>query len=103
VVGVGGTSLTRNGSTWSEVAWSGCGGEVSAYETEPALYMAFTASFRGIPDVAFDADPNTGVVVYDSTPAQGSAGWFVVGGTSLGTHLPGQQSWRLPSMTAQYP
>jgi hypothetical protein len=34
--------------------------------------------------VSFDADPNTGVAVYDSVPFEGQAGLFMVGGTSLG-------------------
>jgi subtilase family serine protease len=90
VIGVGGTSLTRNGDTWSEVAWPESGGGVSAYEAEPGYQITYgiTATGRGIPDVSFDADPDTGVAVYDSTPVQGSAGWFVVGGNSLGARPP---------------
>ncbi len=42
---------------------------------------------RATPDVALDADPNTGVAVYDSTPYSGSAGWWVVGGTSASTPM----------------
>ncbi|HZP83774.1 MAG TPA: hypothetical protein VFB21_19185, partial [Chthonomonadaceae bacterium] len=30
-----------------------------------------------------DADPYTGVAVYDSTPYQGLSGWLVFGGTSV--------------------
>jgi subtilase family serine protease len=37
-----------------------------------------------VPDVSWDADPNTGVAVYDSTPYSGKSGWFEVGGTSAG-------------------
>ena len=37
---------------------------------------------REIPDVAFDADPNTGVAVYDSYDFPGSP-WQQYGGTSL--------------------
>ena len=33
-------------------------------------------------DVSSDADPNTGVAVYDSTAYQGRSGWMVFGGTS---------------------
>jgi subtilase family serine protease len=39
---------------------------------------------RGIPDVSFDANPGTGVSVYDSTQYQGQTGWFTLGGTSVG-------------------
>jgi kumamolisin len=41
---------------------------------------------RGTPDIAFDADPTTGVWVYDSTPVNGIGGpgsWWIVGGTSV--------------------
>jgi subtilase family serine protease len=88
VVSVGGTTLNvdSNGNYLGETAWSGSGGGSSAYETRPSYQNNWTSivgNYRGIPDVSFDADPNTGVAVYDSTPYQGSSGWFVVGGTSL--------------------
>jgi subtilase family serine protease len=88
VVGVGGTTLNldSNGAVTSETAWSGSGGGVSAYETKPAYQTTYGLTYtrRAIPDVSYDADPNTGVLVYDSTPYQGSSGWWVVGGTSAG-------------------
>jgi len=91
VVGVGGTTLTLSGGNYgSETAWSGSGGGLSAYENEP-LYQATYAipndpsGKRGVPDIAFDADPNTGVAVYDSVKYNGQSGWFQVGGTSLGS------------------
>ena len=37
---------------------------------------------RGTPDLSFDADPNSGVDVYDSTACQGYAGWLVFARTS---------------------
>src|SRR5579871_6494709 len=64
VVSVGGTSLTlnSNSSYGSETAWSGSGGGTSAFELEPSYQSAVqTTGFRGIPDVAYDGDPNTGV------------------------------------------
>ena len=42
-------------------------------------------SHRGANDVAFDANPNTGVLVYDSMSLYGEAGWWTVGGISVGT------------------
>ena len=39
---------------------------------------------RGIPDVSFEANPNTGVSMHDSTSYEGQSGWFTVGGTSVG-------------------
>jgi subtilase family serine protease len=97
VVAVGGTTLTTqaNGGYLGETAWSGSGGGISAYEPMPGYQASFLTSAargdlslagsrRGVPDVAWDADPNTGVAVYDSTPYNGQAGWWVVGGTSVG-------------------
>jgi subtilase family serine protease len=89
VLSVGGTSLKTDssGNYLSESAWSSSGGAKSAYEARPAYqnnWISVVGSQRGIPDIAWDADPNTGVAVYDSTPDQGQSGWFVVGGTSVG-------------------
>jgi len=38
-----------------------------------------TGGQRGIPDVSFEADPNTGASIYDSTRVHGQSGWFMVG------------------------
>jgi len=40
---------------------------------------------RGTPDFSFDANPNTGVFIYDSTPYDGASGWWIIGGTSVAT------------------
>ncbi len=86
VVAVGGTSLylTPSGQYQSESGWSGSGGGVSAYEPEPA-YQDGVQSLgkRTIPDVAFDANPSTGVSVYDTYNNPSARPWEVVGGTSL--------------------
>ena len=37
---------------------------------------------RTVPDVSYDADPNSGFLVYDTTPINGQTGWWIVGGTS---------------------
>jgi len=90
VVGVGGTTLNLNsdGSFNSETAWSGSGGGVSTVEPEPSFQLTYgvqgTSGHRGVPDVSYNADPNTGVLIYDTTPYQGGTGWWVVGGTSAG-------------------
>ena len=81
VLGVGGTTLylDSNGNRSSETAWTGSGGGVSSVYSEPSYQTGWqTANRRGVPDVSFLADPNTGVFVYDSV----NGGWFVVGGTS---------------------
>lgn len=88
VLSVGGTSLTLSGGNYlSETAWSGSGGGQSKYESEPAFQAAVQSSgARTVPDVAYDADPNSGFAVYDSLPAspRSPGGWLVVGGTSAG-------------------
>lgn len=89
VLAVGGTTLTLtgNGSVVSETAWSGSGGGISAYQTEPGYQSGYgiaSGGRRAVPDVAYLASPNPGVSVYDSTPYLGQKGWFAVGGTSAG-------------------
>ncbi len=71
VLAVGGTTLSlgAGGSYLSESGWSGSGGGLSAYEAEPAYQRSVvtqTSTFRANPDVAYDANPNTGFSVYDS-------------------------------------
>jgi hypothetical protein len=89
VVAVGGTSLylDSQGNYLSESGWSNGGGGISQYEKQPAYQMGVvtqSSTQRTIPDVALDADPNTGVRIYDS---YGSGGWVVYGGTSVAAPL----------------
>ena len=87
VLAIGGTTLnlTASGAVTSELAWDSSGGGQSWVEPEPAYQDGVQSSgMRQMPDVAFDADPNTGVAVYDSVPYLGQSGWWEVGGTSLG-------------------
>jgi subtilase family serine protease len=81
VISVGGTTLTQGASGYTETAWSGSGGGVSAYEPTPAYQSGLDYSNRATPDVSYNANPNTGFAVYDS---YGYSGWLVVGGTSCG-------------------
>jgi subtilase family serine protease len=88
VVAAGGTSIRRSssGAFLSEVGWDGSGGGRSKYELKPAYQnnVAGTSSTkRSVPDFSFNADPNSGVLVYDSTPCQGLSGWLIFGGTSV--------------------
>lgn len=87
VLAVGGTtlSLAAGGGYGSESGWSGGGGGTSVYEPEPAFQKAVQATGRRtIPDVAFDANPQTGVSVYDSYDnVDGEGPWMMTGGTSL--------------------
>jgi len=88
VLAVGGTRLTLSsaGTYSQESGWSNGGGGPSRAEAEPTFQRGVqTSGRRDTPDVAYDADPGTGFLVYDSLPnSAGQAGWFVYGGTSAG-------------------
>jgi hypothetical protein len=94
VIAVGGTTLNldSSGHILSETGWStgsdswnpalGTGGGTSQYETEPAFQnVAQSTGMRTTPDVSFDADPATGVAIYNSFKT--SSPWEQIGGTSL--------------------
>jgi subtilase family serine protease len=94
VVAVGGTSLFLNpdnsydseiglGYVTSQGGEVGSGGGISLYEPEPSYQDGVQSTGqRAIPDVSFDADPLTGVALYDSY-GNPSSPWTVLGGTNL--------------------
>jgi subtilase family serine protease len=87
VVAVGGTTLqlSSTGAIASETAWSSTGGGLSQFESEPAFQdKVQSTGSRSTPDVAFDANPSTGVYVFTTTPSTGQGSWQIVGGTSVG-------------------
>ncbi len=85
VVSAGGTTVSRNAATGlfvSESPWDEAGGGVSKYEARPSFQSnisSIVGNARGVPDLAFDSNPITGVWVL----ASNQGGWFVVGGTSV--------------------
>jgi subtilase family serine protease len=94
VVSAGGTTVNRNsdGNFTSESCWAGSGGGTSSQETwsnaftsgntgawADYQYPIFGQSSRRTPDFSFDANPASGVIVYDAY----NGGFFVVGGTSV--------------------
>lgn len=88
VLSVGGTTLAAgaDGTYVSEVGWGRSTGGVSVYESKPGYqYGAQNAARRTAPDVAYNADPNTGYAVYSSIKDSGVVGWQELGGTSAGT------------------
>ena len=95
VISVGGTTLHFSGGVFtSETGWSSGGGGCSTYETATAAQSGFSGyaqascgGKRATPDVSLDADPASGVSVYDSTRYQGQKGWFTVGGTSASSPM----------------
>ena len=95
VVAVGGTTLYLNSdnSYQDETAWGASNGSASAFtptnpqnggELQPSyqngVVSQYSSTQRTTPDVAFDADPRTGVEIYDSS----GSGWSSEGGTSVG-------------------
>ncbi len=85
VISAGGTHINRSGGnfTGTEACWGGSGGGISVYEPRPSyqtIVENIVHTWRGIPDLSADADPNTGVAVYSSTYC---GGWCQVGGTSV--------------------
>jgi subtilase family serine protease len=100
VTAVGGTSLFANtsGKYLFEIVWndhiSGAGGGgVSQRFSEPPYQNSLPASVqkvlnnhRGIPDVAYNADPNTPILVYIGFfPNPNDNGYYFIGGTSEGS------------------
>ena len=93
VTSVGGTTLTRVGTTTNERVWdtagNGAGGggysqffkEPSYQQTLPSSVQSQLNSRRGVPDVVAAADPSTQLAYYVSD------NWQVIGGTSASTPL----------------
>lgn len=98
VVSVGGTSLAvnsiNNGTTtiyarntekvWNNSTSSSEGSGISKYTKIPSYQVGFTSSsvYRCVPDIVSVANPNTGVLVYNSFYT-GKGTWYQIGGTSL--------------------
>jgi subtilase family serine protease len=95
VISVGGTTLHFSGNTFTgETGWSSGGGGCSAYENATSAQSSFSGysqvscgGKRATPDVSLDADPASGVSVYDSVRYQGQSGWWQVGGTSASSPM----------------
>ncbi len=84
VLAVGGTTLRTDsaGNYLGESSWSQSGHGLSAFETAPPWQPG---GKRSTPDVSYDGDPASALLVYNSQPdAHGAVGWFRVGGTSAG-------------------
>jgi xanthomonalisin len=87
VVALGGTDLYTSGTTtWTqETVWNDTGGSPSDFEPQPSWQNGVGqnagSQYRGVPDVAFDASPNSGAVIIVSGKSE------QVGGTSLSSPL----------------
>jgi hypothetical protein len=77
-------------------SWSETGSGISSFVLRPS-YQASVASIignmRAVPDIAADANPETGAWVLDS----GNGGWYIVGGTSLPSPTIVERLLQLPS------
>ncbi len=100
VVAVGGTRLALNspGNTWqSETVWNGDGAGGGGCSTELLAQpwqlddsdwsSVGCGKYRAVADVSADADPYTGVAIYDSYQECNSTHWCTLGGTSLASPL----------------
>lgn len=92
VTSVGGTSLVRQGTTTQESVWNqlggASGGGFSAFFATPSYQKLLPSAAqsqlnnrRGVPDVAGDADPLTGLAFYEAGQ------WNLAGGTSAAAPL----------------
>ncbi|HEX7130142.1 MAG TPA: protease pro-enzyme activation domain-containing protein [Rhodanobacteraceae bacterium] len=82
VIAAAGTTLNASTTTWSsETVWSGSGGSESTFEPKPSWQTLWSGTHRGVADIAYDADPNSGAkVIVDGATQQ-------IGGTSLAAPL----------------
>jgi kumamolisin len=87
VVAVGGTtfSLSSTGKL-SEKGWTGSGGGISNFYDLPTYQANFQTPYvkRSFPDVAFNADQNSGEQIWTQYgSSSGTPAWMTVGGTSM--------------------
>jgi kumamolisin len=84
VVAVGGTTLVLKDGKLAETAWSGSGGGISKFYDLPSWQKTLTAPYvkRSFPDVAFNADPQTGENVWIHYSGAAPE-WLQIGGTSI--------------------
>jgi kumamolisin len=100
VVAAGGTTVRRNpftGDLIGQGVWQLTGSGPSVYELRPAYQIGIKGAFplaartqRGVPDLSFDSDIDTGVWIYDSFPMTDlpdlgvdGSNWYIFGGTSI--------------------
>jgi pseudomonalisin/xanthomonalisin len=75
-------STTSSGTYSGETAWTFSGGGPSLYEAQPSWQRGIVpGTTRGVPDIAFDADPSSGALfIVNGTQTSN-------GGTSLASPL----------------
>jgi subtilase family serine protease len=99
VTAVGGTSLYASTQgdysyelVWNEQGGAGGGGISELFDEPDYQFASLPAAVsqqlggkRGLPDVSYNADPYTGILVYLSFYGADYAGYYEVGGTSEGS------------------
>jgi subtilase family serine protease len=81
--GSGGGGLSM---LWMMPSWQSAAGIIGP-ESSGAPCASSGGYCRHVPDVALDADPQTGYIVYCTWPSSVCTGWVKVGGTSAGAPL----------------
>lgn len=86
VISIGGTELSKQGSTYSEAIWNGAGGGCSNNGSGPGVAKP---SWQHDPDCTYRTDSDVSAVAdnaaeYDS---YGYSGWITVAGTSIASPL----------------
>ncbi len=104
VTGVGGTTLHSASDVAGSTAWKHGGGGISRIWPQPTYQSGNphrsydsgtkcgnpTGYCRQVPDIALDANPNTGYIIECTSTASGCRSgvpWFPIGGTSAGAPL----------------
>ena len=87
ITAAGGTSLAPASGPrgFGESAWSGAGSGCNTDSASPKQpwQASLPCAGRAYSDISADADPNTGIQIYDSSPlGDHDAGWYLGGGTS---------------------
>jgi len=81
VIACGGTSLVCPNNIYDnstvETVWSGSGGALSSIFSSPSYQSSLNKVGRSVPDIALNADPNTGVLYLVG------GNQYIVGGTSI--------------------
>ncbi len=81
---VGGSSIYYSNGKIYQLAWDGSGGGFSSVFKADSYQNAsgFNGTMRGVPDISFDANPNSGGVYVFA-----GGGLYEIGGTSLATPI----------------
>jgi len=86
VVAVGGTTIARDPASLAflgEDSWTSAGAGFSTQIARPSFQPTSIGSWRGLPDIAAVANPDSGVWVRYTYAGTSSGQWMAFGGTSV--------------------